>query len=200
MNSCLRLAPASDAHPCQSTSFCRHLTLIEGGLATGAPAQSFREQLRDVVPDLQRQALRLCRDTHRAQDLVQDSLERALRFESTFTPNSNMKAWAKQVLYSVFVSQCRRNGRERKALARFACEPDTQATPRGDVSPVLLPSLERALRGLPTPFGQTLLLIDLQELSYKQAAVHLGVPVGTVMSRLHRARRLLGEQIKQCAA
>jgi RNA polymerase sigma-70 factor (ECF subfamily) len=176
------------------------LTLIEGGLTTGAGARSFRDQLRDVLPDLWRQALRLCRDAQRAQDLVQDTLERALRFESTFTPDSNMKAWAKQISYSVFVSQCRRAGRERKALARFACEPGAQAEPLDDAMPALLPSLERAVRALPAPFGQTLLLIDLHELSYKQAALQLGVPVGTVMSRLHRARRLLGEQIKPCAA
>ena len=82
------------------------LTLIEGGA-------SFREQLAELAPGLYPRALQLTRNPQRARDLMQDTVLRALRFESTFVAGSNLRAWLGQVLFSVFVSDRRRAKRAR---------------------------------------------------------------------------------------
>lgn len=160
-------------------------TVIEGGLA-------FRAQVEALTPKLLPRAMMLCRNASDAQDLLQDTVERALRFEHQFVPGSNLRAWLHQVLYSVFVTRCRSRGRERRALDRLAVDPVawTQADPEPSLSS-LPPRLANALASLPERFQRTLLLVDLWELPYKDAAALLSVPIGTVMSRLHRARRML---------
>jgi RNA polymerase sigma-70 factor, ECF subfamily len=170
------------------------LVLIEGGAG-------FRQQLQAVAPQLFPQALRLTRNVERARDLVQDAILRALQFENTFVANTNLKAWLRQILYSVFVTQCRRQRREGKALQALGSDPCGWLQPEpASVMQCLLPNFEAALSQLPESFGRTLLLVDLKDLSYKEAALELGVPVGTVMSRLFRARRLLGEHLQGVAA
>lgn len=169
-------------------------TLIEGGL-------TFRTEVQALVPRLRPRAMQLCRNQQDAQDLVQDTVERALRFESHFIPGSNLKAWLSQVLYSVFITRCRSRRRERRALDNLSSDPC--AWTRSDEAPVLSslsPRLAHAVKSLPVPFAQTLELVDIGELAYKDAADALGVPVGTVMSRLHRARRMLREALGEEAA
>jgi RNA polymerase sigma-70 factor (ECF subfamily) len=134
----------------------------------------------------------LCRDAEDARDLVADTAERALRFSSHFAAGSNLRAWLGQILFSVFVTRCRRQARQRRAHDWLRDDPC--AWPNQDLAPVmqdLSPRLRAAIEALPSAFSRTLLLVDVAELSYKDAADELGVPVGTVMSRLHRARRLL---------
>lgn len=164
-------------------------TVIEGGLA-------FRSQVEALAPKLLPRAMMLCRNSSDAHDLLQDTVERALRFEHHFVPGSNLRAWLYQVLYSVFVTRCRSRGRERRALDRLATDPVawTQQDPAPMMSS-LPPRLAAALASLPEPFQRTILLVDLLELPYKDAAATLSVPVGTVMSRLHRARKMLREAL-----
>ncbi len=170
------------------------LTLIEGGA-------SFREELNCQAPQLVPRALQLTRNPERARDLVQDTLLRALRFESTFKQGSNLRAWLSQVMYSVFVSQCRRRSRERRVLDGVAVDPSlwTHREQLAEMSN-LSPALQRILGGLPPAYVQVLLLVDVHELPYRDAAEEIGVPVGTVMSRLHRARRMLRERLEERAA
>jgi len=115
-----------------------------------------------------------------------------MAFASSFEPGTNVKAWLHQVLESVFLSSCRRRVRERRALDALGSDPC--AWTRGDDAPVMR-ALSRpvtsALEQLPPTFRDVVRLVDVEELSYKDAATELSVPLGTVMSRLHRARRLL---------
>ncbi|HMJ15978.1 MAG TPA: sigma-70 family RNA polymerase sigma factor [Polyangiaceae bacterium] len=155
-----------------------------------------RQALIALVPALRARALKLCLNPVEAQDLVQDAVERALRFEATYQPGTNLRAWAQQVLFSVFASRCRRLRRERRALSTLMCDPC--AWTAQDAPPhmsQLPPKLERLLASLPPHFAAVLRLVDLRECSYKEAALELGVPMGTVMSRLFRARRMLADTL-----
>jgi RNA polymerase sigma-70 factor (ECF subfamily) len=159
-----------------------------------------RQGLIEMAPELFGRALRMSRSPSIAEDLVQDTVERAIRFESHYQPGTNLRAWVHQILFSVFVTRCRRNRRERNALDVLSTDPcawtspDTAADMRA-----LSPGVARALRTLPPNFRDAVVLVDLDELSYKDAAARLGVPVGTVMSRLHRGRKMLAEAIRSSA-
>ncbi len=161
-------------------------------------AQSLRESLADLIPALRIRARRLARNDTVADDLVQDTVERALRFESSFRPGTNLRAWLNQILFSVFVTRCRRQRRERRALDSLTTDPC--AWTHRDPSPEmrsLTPRVERAIEALPMQFASVIRLVDIGELSYKDAAATLGVPVGTVMSRLFRGRRLLASALAE---
>jgi len=145
-----------------------------------------------MLPELRARALRLSRCPTVADDLVQDTVERAMRFEENYIPGTNARAWLFQILFSVFITRCRRSRRESRALGSLASDPVAWTTP--DVAaPMasLTPSLRRHLSDLPESFRKAVELVDLGEMSYRDAADQMGVPVGTVMSRLHRGRKLL---------
>ncbi|MEZ4376428.1 MAG: RNA polymerase sigma factor [Polyangiaceae bacterium] len=170
-------------------------------------AQEFRAQLASLSSALDARALRLTRNPVEAQDLVQETWMRALRFEESYQVGTNLKAWLNQVLFSVFVTRCRKLKRERRALDSLGTDPCawTQRDPEPVVKS-LSRSVQSALDSIPTQFASAVTLVDIEEKSYKEAASHLGVPVGTVMSRLFRGRRLLagllddGRQQELCAA
>jgi RNA polymerase sigma-70 factor (ECF subfamily) len=146
----------------------------------------------DCLPALRARALKLCFDPIEAEDLLQDTVERALRFERTYQPGTNLRAWVQQVLFSVFVTRCRRRRREHRALEHLLNDPC--AWTRGDDAPAmsaLSRRVESAIDALPAQFAAVIRLVDIGDHTYKDAAERLGVPVGTVMSRLFRGRRLL---------
>jgi RNA polymerase sigma-70 factor (ECF subfamily) len=155
-------------------------------------SQRFRERLEEYLPALHTRALKLCLDSQQARDLVQDTVERALRFEASYRPGTNQRAWMQQVLFSVFVTRCRRSKRERRAMDGFANDPNswTRQAPVSGTS-TLSPRVREALAELPEKFQSVLKLVDIDEFSYREAANVLDVPVGTVMSRLFRGRRQL---------
>jgi len=152
-----------------------------------------RRGLAELLPQLRLRALKLCRDRDLADDLLQETALRALSFEGTYKADTNLKAWLHQVLFSVFVTRCRRRRRSRRFIVEHAADPNLWCGAREAARPSegLSPPVERAIEALPRQFGQVVLLVDLQDMSYGEAAEHLGVPIGTVMSRLHRGRRLL---------
>jgi RNA polymerase sigma-70 factor, ECF subfamily len=152
----------------------------------------FRAELESCLPMLRIRALKLCLNEIEAQDLVQDTIVRALCFQSSFRPGSNLKAWAGQVLFSVFVTRCRKTRRERRALETFRADPNAWIPSNTTLVPRRLPPrMARALEALDPKFRSVLDLVDLNDMSYREAALVLDVPVGTVMSRLFRARRQL---------
>ncbi len=105
-----------------------------------------------------------------------------------------MEAWASQILRNVYFSRGRTRMREQRALERYRYEPrDSGMEPaRDDVgTSTLTRSTERALSALPTPYREVLRRVDLDGDSYVEAAEALGIPRGTVMSRLHRGRKIL---------
>jgi RNA polymerase sigma-70 factor (ECF subfamily) len=163
-----------------------------------APTPASRAELRrglvTLGPELAGRALRLTRSEAAAADLVQDTLERAMRFEDHYRPGTNLRAYLHQILFSVFVTGCRRKRRERAALERLGADPNAWTVPPAVSEPCTLGKGAREeLAKLPVSFRHVVLLVDLDERSYRDAASALGVPVGTVMSRLHRARKLLAE-------
>jgi RNA polymerase sigma-70 factor (ECF subfamily) len=166
-------------------------------------AQGLERGLVLLVPELRGRALRLTGHAALADDVVQDTLERALRFAAQYELGTNLRAWAYQILFSVFVTRYRRQRRERSALRVLAADPCAWTAPEAFGSPEqnakLTPSTMEKLNALPTGFRAVLVLIDLGEHSYREAAVELGVPVGTVMSRLHRGRKMLASKLEESA-
>ena len=157
-----------------------------------------RAQLALCFPELYRRALRLGRSEDLAKDLVQDTVERALRFEGQYEPGSNLKAWLQRILLSVFVTRCRRARRERRAIERLTHDPCAWTSPEQPSAMQALSSpVPRAVARLPVHFREALELVDMAELSYRDAAAIIGVPLGTVMSRLHRGRRLLAAALRE---
>jgi len=161
--------------------------------------RSLKLGLTILVPEQRARAMRLCADATLADDLVQDTVERALRFAEQYERGTNLRAWAYQILFSVFVTRYRRSRREKNALRALACDPLAWTVPRAfaapDTSASLTPSTREQLDALPKGFRAVLVLVDLEQRSYREAATELGVPVGTVMSRLHRGRKLLASKL-----
>ena len=159
-----------------------------------------REALVAMRRELFAHAVRLARTQAQAEDLVQDTIERALKFEDHFQQGTNLRAWAHQIMANVFYSSCRKYRRESRALQVLSTDPSawTQSVPN-EVVPGLSQATRRAIQALPSQFQSTVVLIDLMEYSYSAAADELGVPLGTVMSRLHRGRRLLADALREAA-
>jgi len=159
-----------------------------------------RAGLAELFPELRARALRLCGEPAAADDIAQDAVERALRFADQYQRGTNLRAWAFQILFSVFITRWRRRRRERNALENLAADPCAWTVPSGFTPPdrgagSLTPSTQRKLDALPEGFRAVVVMVDLQQRTYRDAAHELGVPVGTVMSRLHRGRKLLAAQM-----
>jgi RNA polymerase sigma-70 factor (ECF subfamily) len=162
--------------------------------------RELRAGLAELLPELRARALRLCGERAAADDVVQDTFERALRFAGQYERGTNLRAWVLRILFSVFVTRWRRRRRERVALEGLAADPCAWTAPDRFGPPdagagALTRSTFRKLQALPDGFREAVVMVDLRELSYREAARELGVPVGTVMSRLHRGRKLLAAEM-----
>ncbi|AKT44207.1 RNA polymerase sigma factor [Chondromyces crocatus] len=160
-------------------------------------ASEVRLGLVTMRPELFARALRMTRSATLAEDVVQDAVERAIRFESSYETGTNLRAWLNQILFSVFISRCRRSRRERNALDALTADPCAWINPEYETPTMksLSCGLRRALDRLPAAYRSAVVLVDVEEVTYKDAALRLGVPPGTVMSRLHRGRRMLAEML-----
>ena len=147
------------------------------------------------IPRLRRYARALAGDGHRADDLVQDTLERALVKFRLWRRGSDLRAWLFTIMHNVFINQL-------KARREFALDEAVEAgLPSAPQSDALeLRDLDAALRKLPPEQREVLLLVGLEQLSYSEASKVLDVPVGTVMSRLSRGRERLRALISGTAA
>lgn len=164
--------------------------------------ETLRDALNEQFPGLLAHALKLCRDREDARDLVQDTIERALRFEHSYERGTNVRGWLHQILFSVFITRCRRRRRERNALAVLGTDPCDWALGESSAAEPALgfsPGLTKALGTLSAGFRDVLVRIDVDEQSYREVADELGVPVGTVMSRVFRARRKLASELAPAA-
>lgn len=146
---------------------------------------------RDVaahIPRLRRYARALVGDRYRADDLVQDTLERALNKFHLWRPGSDLRAWLFAIMHNVFVNQLRSRGVQ--VTTEFDEQHlDVAAPPVSDR--LELRDLEAALAQLSVDQRSVVLLIALEEMSYADVARTLGIPIGTVMSRLARGRERL---------
>ena len=137
-----------------------------------------------LIPRLRRYARALVGDRAAADDLVQDTLERAWAKLHLFRQGTDLRAWLFTVMHNVHVNQVRA-ARPTDALEDEMPELAQRAV-QGDA--LLVRDLERALAMLPAAQREVLLLVALEDLSYEETANVLGIPIGTVMSRLARAR------------
>ena len=157
-------------------------------------------------------AYRLTRNARDAEDLVQDSLLRAYRFWDSFEQDSNCKAWLLRIVTNTFINEYQRKKRSREVLDAASAEQDAtdgvlmhaEASDRRSPERALLErsvsdDVQRALEGLPDDFRTAVVLCDVQGLSYKEIADIMGTPVGTVMSRLFRGRKLLAAALREFA-
>ena len=141
------------------------------------------------IPRLRRYARALTGDRGRADDLVQDTLERALVKFHLWQPGSDLRAWMFTIMHNVYVNQVRANASAVvTSLDDEAAQPAIRAS-QSDRLEVL--DLQVALLRLPEEQREILLLVGLDQVTYEEAAGVLGIPIGTVMSRLSRARERL---------
>src|SRR5215212_6632200 len=157
-------------------------------------------------------AYRLTRNARDAEDLVQDSLLRAYRFWDSFEQDSNCKAWLLRIVTNTFINEYQRRKRSREVLDAATAEQDTtdgvlihasanerQTPERALLDRSVSDDVQRALDGLPEDFRTAVVLCDVQGLSYKEIAEIMQTPVGTVMSRLFRGRKLLATALREFA-
>ena len=152
--------------------------------------EDFGRLLENEIPRLRRYARALTRDAARADDLVQETLCRALRKAHLWQPGSNLRAWLFTLLHNQHVNDVRKVMRE--GLSASVDEMASQLPmPPTQAAKLEMRDLDRAIGQLPDEQRQVVLLIGLEGLRYEQVAEILDVPVGTVRSRLSRARETL---------
>ena len=166
----------------------------------------FDEQIRPYLDQLYPAALRMTRNPADAEDLVQETLTKAYTAYHQFTPGTNLRAWLHRILANTFINTYRKTKREpaispgadphldwqlgNDPLAGPARSAESEALDKMTDSAVLT-----ALRDLPDDFKTTIWLADVEGYPYREVAAMMGTPIGTVMSRLHRGRGKLRQQL-----
>lgn len=165
---------------------------------------AFEKEAIPWIDDVYRFALSLTRDESDADDVVQDTYLRAYRSWHTYMPGSDCRRWLFTICRNVFL---RSRERARPTVELDATELDAvavgslyTAVVRDSFDDVfarldLAPAISNALAKIPEPFRSTLIIVDVEDQSYESAAEVLGVPIGTVRSRLFRGRRLMQEHL-----
>jgi RNA polymerase sigma-70 factor (ECF subfamily) len=169
----------------------------------GARDQTFEREALRWLDDVYRFALSLTRDEADAEDVVQDTYLRAYRSWGTYTVGSDCRRWLFTICRNAFL---RSREREQRMKALRDGESDDlgaealsfRDSPRNDLDETLfrtdlLPAIEQALARVPAPFQSALVLVDIEDQSYETAAEILGIPIGTLRSRLFRGRRIMQE-------
>ena len=168
----------------------------------------FEEEALELADQMYRVARRLAGSREEAEDLVQDAYARAFRSWRSFRPGTNLRAWLFRILTNLNIDRGRRDQRA----------PDTQPIEEGDyylynrleenggptgvdevVERLSQDSIVQALSAVPHDFRDVIVLVDIGDFSYQDAAQILDIPVGTVMSRLHRGRRILKQALAESA-
>ena len=166
----------------------------------------FVEEVLDLADQVYRVARRLVSTREEAEDLVQETYARAFRSWRSYTPGTNLRAWLFRILTNLNIDRGRRQQRA----------PDTQPIEDGDyylynkleesgvaddeervVERLSQDAIVQALSAVPHNFRDVIVLVDIGDFSYQDAAQILDVPVGTVMSRLHRGRRILKRELAE---
>jgi len=184
-------------------------------LDSNAKQAEFEATALPFLAALYNTALRLTHGSDDAGDLVQDTCLRAFRTFENFTPGTNCRAWLLTIMYSVFINQYHKSRRQPVTVSideledRF--EQYLESADDSSVASVMVdvggpnttrmnPEVDAALRQLPEEFRLPVLFVDVEGLSYDEAAEVLRCPVGTIRSRLYRGRRLLFAALKEYAA
>ncbi|HEV8306954.1 MAG TPA: sigma-70 family RNA polymerase sigma factor [Methylomirabilota bacterium] len=166
------------------------------------PSADFRQQALTHLDALHNFALYLTRRPADAEDLVQETYLRAFRFAHRFEPGTHLRAWLFQILRNTFLTFYRRDSRELAVLDKESADGPDEAweaeLPVASVGTAI--DLERALADLPEEFRSVLLFADLEGFTLIEIAQIMDTPVGTVKSRLFRARRLLRRRLSDYRA
>jgi len=152
------------------------------------------QDLVELLPRLRRFALVLCRSSSLADDLVQSACERALANAHTWTPGTRFDAWVFRILRNNWIDHLRRSrteGMSEDITAQTDIVGDAGEEPI--LNKLLLAEVQQIIGAMPLEQREVLLLVCVEDLAYREAAEVLGVPIGTVMSRLARARKRLVE-------
>lgn len=183
--------------------------MFSGRRATSKDAadeDEFSAAALDFLDSLYGAALRLTRNSDRAQDLVQDTFLKALRARARFQAGTNLRAWLYTILHNTWRNRQRDGARSRVDFDSEAVEQAAEGASQGPATPVESPEtlllratldadLQAALDGLPESYREVVWLRDVDELSYQEIATVLEVPIGTVMSRLSRGRKQLFDRL-----
>lgn len=164
-------------------------------------AATFEDLAMPLFDQLYNFAHWLAQDRTEAEDLVQETYFKALKAFSSFHPGTNFRAWMYRILRNTFLTS--RTGLKASATVpldsddspELPAEPDTPETILLEHSQQHI--LQTAIESLPVHFREVLLLCDVEEMSYQEISETLSIPMGTVMSRLSRARRALRESLQQ---
>jgi len=147
------------------------------------------------IPSLRRYARALLSDRDSADDLVQDTLERAWGRMHLWRPTGDFRAWLMTIMHNVFANSARRHSRT-PFFVDLAEQIETASPDRGPAQELEIRDIARAVAMLPTERREVLLLVAMEGFSYRETAEILDVPVGTVMSRLGRARGQLRQILR----
>ncbi|MBK9262727.1 MAG: sigma-70 family RNA polymerase sigma factor [Polyangiaceae bacterium] len=192
------------------SSVAQELSLTSGRRKS-ADVDAFEVEMLGHLDTLYTVSCRMTRSTTEAEDLVQDTIVKAMRARDQFEPGSNLKAWLLRIMTNTFINRYRRGGLERDLIdgpdadsltegwvgattLRGMRDPETAA-----LAPLVEAEVGRALDELPPEFRIAVVLSDIEELSYKEIADAMGCPIGTVMSRLHRGRKMLQSKLRDHA-
>jgi RNA polymerase sigma-70 factor (ECF subfamily) len=174
-----------------------------------ANVASIEEEALQQVDSLYRTALRMTRNPQDAEDLVQETYYRAFRSAHQFQPGTNLRAWLFKILTNSFINQYRKRARNPQStslddvedfylynhLVDSGVQPESTDPEATVIDQFAEADVIQALEQLPLEFRQVVLLADVEGFAYKEIADIVGIPVGTVMSRLHRGRRRLQKQL-----
>jgi len=167
----------------------------------------FEAELLPHLDAVYRTALRLTRAPSDAEDLVQDTVLKAYRFFDRFEAGTNARAWLLKIMTNLFFSRYRRSSLEAEVRTLGASDPvadgwigmatmEPRREPgRAAEGRLMQAAVAKALEEVPEDFRTVLILVDIEGLTYREVAETLGCPIGTVMSRLHRGRRAVGERL-----
>ena len=172
--------------------------------------ESFEREVMPHLDSIYSMALRLARNREDASDLLQDTILRAYRFFHQYTPGTNSRAWVLTILFNNFRNGYRKSGREQVSQTEDEfterLEAESMAADQSRSDPeslafanVMAPEITAALDAIPEEFRVALLLVDVEELTYREVSDVLTVPVGTVKSRVSRGRSLLREALLNSA-
>jgi RNA polymerase sigma-70 factor (ECF subfamily) len=154
-------------------------------------SESLRRDLLGLIPNLRAFAVSLCGDVERADDLVQETLLKAWNHLESFEQGTNLRAWLFTILRNTYFSECRR--RRREVPDHDGSKAATLATHPAQQGHLDLQDFRRALNMLPPDQREALILVGAAGFSYEEASAISGCAIGTIKSRVNRARVKLGE-------
>jgi len=177
----------------------------------GVTAWDFDSKTMPYVDSLYNTAYRMTGNSQDAEDLVQETFFKAYKYYDKFEEGTNLKAWLFKILKNTFINNYRKKKLEPKSVEFSEIEESFERIVRHDpddapldpetqyLSSIMDEGVKKALESLPTDYRMVVLLADLEDFSYKEIAEILDCPVGTVMSRLYRGRKLLEKALMRYA-